>query len=586
MIAAAGLALCSAIDALSRASLAPSIWFFWIGVAMIVAPIVYRLCSAEASLGERLALVCLLGLGLYAIKVMRDPFGYTLPDEFFHAHNAQQILSRHRLFGSNSMLPITPKYPGLEGATSALMSLTGMSSFGSGLIIVGAARLTMMVALFVLFNAISGSARIAGIGAATYAGNSNFLFFGAMFSYESLALPLFVVVLAIIATRAAQGRSRWPMWTLPLVLLIGAITVTHHLTSYLLDLVLVSLAGVGWLSRGRVLRLKLGPFAVLSLILTIAWLAVVASETVGYISPVVTQAFNQTMHTILGESAPRAPFQASPGGISTPIPDRVMAYAALLILAGAMPFGLIVAWRRHWRNPPGAALCVAGLGFFGVLALRVAPSAWEIANRTDEFLFIGLALLVGYAVVVRVLSGRLARFTRLTPALVALAAAVVVIGGALTGSPAATILAAPIRIRADGHAIQSETLALGEWTRSHLRGGGVAALEADARPILLYGNRRVLSAGGYPPIDAALTGLAVNSAELGFLRAHHVPYVVVDRRVRAGDNARGYAFSVHPPGGAPDDLVSATVAFKFDDLPVPRVYDSGNVFIYDLASGP
>ena len=49
-----------------------------------------------------------------------------------------------------------------------------------------------MAALFVLFTRVSGSARLAGIAVMIYAGNSNFLFWGAQYSYESLSLPLLV----------------------------------------------------------------------------------------------------------------------------------------------------------------------------------------------------------------------------------------------------------------------------------------------------------------------------------------------------------------------------------------------------------
>src|SRR5579875_3854737 len=222
-ITSLGVMLCAVIDALSRATMAPSIWFFWLGIAAIVAPVLYRLCAADASAFERVSLVCLLGLSLYAIKMMREPFGYTMPDEFFHAHNAAQIAATHRLFGSDSMLPISTKYPGLEGATSALMLMTGMSSFGAGLIVIAAARTMLMVALFVLFSKLSGSPRVAGLGAAIYAGNSNFLYFDAMFSYESLALALLAVVLAGLALRSDAGAAARREWTLPLLLAIAGI---------------------------------------------------------------------------------------------------------------------------------------------------------------------------------------------------------------------------------------------------------------------------------------------------------------------------------------------------------------------------
>ena len=81
-------------------------------------PIFYRLTSRDASPGERLALVCLLGLSLYAVKVVRDAPLFTFSDELIHAFNAHQIAATHHLFEANPILKVTPYYPGLEGATS------------------------------------------------------------------------------------------------------------------------------------------------------------------------------------------------------------------------------------------------------------------------------------------------------------------------------------------------------------------------------------------------------------------------------------------------------------------------------------
>ena len=305
------------------------------------------------------------------------------------------------MFTANPILPVSARYPGLEGATSALMSLTGMSSFGAGLIVIAAARLTLSLAMLVLFYWLCGSWRIASLGAAFYAGNSNFLLWSAQFSYESLSLPLLVVVLALIVQRAATGKADRHIWSIPTVIVIAAIVITHHLTSYLLDLVLILLVVAPRVSRGRLNNLRVGRFAVVSLVLTIGWLVVVASETVGYISPLVTNAVNEALKTIGGESAPRAPFASSSGAVPTPLLEKAVAFGALVLLFAALPFGLRAVWRRHKRDPVAVGFCLIALGYFAILVLRLEPDAWEIGNRLGEFLFIGLGFVVAYGVVDR-----------------------------------------------------------------------------------------------------------------------------------------------------------------------------------------
>ena len=63
----------------------------------------------------------------------------------------------------------------------------------SALIVIGVARLIMMLALFLLFERLSGSSRVAGLAALVYCASPNFLFWSSQYSYQSLALPLAVL---------------------------------------------------------------------------------------------------------------------------------------------------------------------------------------------------------------------------------------------------------------------------------------------------------------------------------------------------------------------------------------------------------
>src|ERR1700733_5840749 len=213
-----GLLLCAGADAISRATLSGAMPLYWIGILVLALPIFFRLTSEDASARERLALVCLFGLSLYLVKVFRDAPMFTFADELIHAFNANQIAGHHHLFRENPILAATPYYPGLEGAASALMKLTGASAYGAGLVLIGAARLVLVASLFLLFQRVSGSARAAGLGVAIYAGNFNFLYWGAQFSYESLALPLLLLALMALAEREAAPKEALRTWGAPVAL--------------------------------------------------------------------------------------------------------------------------------------------------------------------------------------------------------------------------------------------------------------------------------------------------------------------------------------------------------------------------------
>src|SRR5262249_51247313 len=147
LCAGVGLLLCSFGEALSRGTEAHAELVYWAGVLLFAAPIFYRLTGRAPSASERLLRVFMPGAGLYLVKVMRDSPSFTFNDELIHAFNTNQINTHHHLFHENPILAVTPFYPGMEGATSALTSITGISTYAAGTILIGAARLTLIASL-------------------------------------------------------------------------------------------------------------------------------------------------------------------------------------------------------------------------------------------------------------------------------------------------------------------------------------------------------------------------------------------------------------------------------------------------------
>jgi hypothetical protein len=571
---AIGLALCTVADALARSTRSSSQVPFWLGLLFIVVPTGFRVCGVEVRRTERISLVLLLGLALYLVKVVHDPFGFTFGDEFVHVHNADEIVRTHSLFGQNSILPVTARYPGLESIAAALSATSGLGTFGAGLIVIGVARGVIMLGLYLLFERLSQSARVAALATVIYTVNANFLFFSAQFSYESLALPLLAVVLFAVAEhRVAADRLRYA-WVVPILLCTMAIVITHHLTSYALIVVLVALAIASGPLATRSRRSFLA-FALFAAVATAAWLVVVASGTVGYLTPILSSAFRSTIHTLSGEAAPRHLF-GSQGASQL---EHAVGVGSILVLAVGLPFGLRVAWRRYRSDPFVRLFSVAAVVFFGVLLLRFAPGAWETANRSSEFLFIGLAFILALTGLDRFAPRRA---PWLGSALTALFLALVFCGGVMAGWPASLRLSQPYSIDADWDVVEPEGLALARWAASRLPPTSrVAAPHADARLLMVYGNLYSVSASDYT-VNRVLTEPKLQAWELAFLRRHHLRYVTLDRRRRSFDNLAGYFFGRRLGSGGADKLLSSRVARKFDRIPADRVYDSGSIVVYDL----
>ncbi|MCB0189517.1 MAG: hypothetical protein KDE31_34835, partial [Caldilineaceae bacterium] len=172
---------------------------FWVALAGLLIPNALRLIAVDTTRRERMALVLGLGMTLYLFKVVHSPFAFTYSDEFAHLFNASRILKYHGLFTENSGLPASAYFPGLASVTAALATFTGLSIFHAGLIVIGGARLVLLLGLYLLMEQVSRSARVAALATAIYMCHSSFLFWSSQFAYESLALPLMVGVFFVIA---------------------------------------------------------------------------------------------------------------------------------------------------------------------------------------------------------------------------------------------------------------------------------------------------------------------------------------------------------------------------------------------------
>jgi hypothetical protein len=576
LIGACGLLLVAFADGLSRDGRAGATVVFWIGLLAIVVPAAVRLASRSAERRERIAVVVMTGVLLYLVKVVRDPYAFTFADELVHLHNANEIVRRHALFGSNAILAVTPHYPGLEAVTAALASLSGLSTLVSGLVVVGAARLLLVLALYLLFERISGSALVAGLASLVYAASPNFLYFSAQFSYESLAVPLAAMAVLAAAHVAASADSERRAWILIGALVVAAAVVTHHLTSYALAAFLTIICLVYLVRRRDVARSAPWELAVVAIGACIAWLTLVAPSTITYLSPVFTHAFSSIGHTISGKTAIRTPLKSHAGtGSSSPVAYVVSVLFVVLVAVGVL-FGIRTLWRRHRRDPFALVLGGMALAYLLVLPLRFFSGAWEIANRSSEFLFVGVAFLLGLAALERWqprgihLEGR---------TVLAGCTAVLFAGGAIIGWPARLLLARPDRVSAGGRTIEAQGFAAARWSLAALGPfQNIVADTSNGRLLLVYANENAL-VGKHANARGIIRTFALRHGQIRRIRRDGIRYVLVDRRQISWDARAGYFFS----RGVSPTLFPVKMYEKFDRQPaVSRIFDSGNIAIYDV----
>ena len=622
LVSATGLLIVAGADALSRWGYGPRMeGMFWVGLLTFLVPITLRLLMPRVGRNELLGLVVVYGLSLYLIKYMQSPFSFTYADEFVHLFNTNQIISTGRLYGLNTILPATPYYPGLAVATAGLSQLLGLDGFGAGLVVTGLARLVMTVALFLFFERLTASARVAALSTLLYAANPNYMFWSVQFSYESLALPLAMAVLAVLLRRE-QGRA--PAERLGLtataLLLTGAIVVTHHLTSYFLVGVLTTwtllasllrnqlyrgaTAGAAWLGRTRwgarvlkVARRALGRpaslparrvdagdqpngIALIATVITLVWLFNVATLTVAYLSPVFLKAVTSVMGSLAGETSARELFQSDTGTVA-PLWERLAGIGSVVLSLVGLPFGLREVWRRRLYQP--AMLLCAGLAvaYFGGVGLRLIPEAWEIGNRSGEFLFLGLAVVLAYAHPLAWLRGRWQRLAR--PALTA-AIVLITMGGTIAGWPPPLRTALPNVVQVGDQEMRPAGWTAAQWFLQNLGPDHiVAAQEAPGRYMFGFGQQYAFITHAFS-IKSVFRAYGLQAWQIDALRAAQIEYVLMDRRRVSNNGMQGYFFEWLPGTAPVDDVVlDPAIYAKFDGLPeVSRIFDAGSLVIYDV----
>ncbi len=108
----------------------------------------------------------------------------------------------------------------------------------------------------------------------------------------------------------------------------------------------------------------------------------------------------------------------------------------------------------------------------------------------------------------------------------------------------------------------------------------MAAQEADARLLLVYGNQHVY-AGTNPPFKSVLETPVLYRWQVDLLRRHRVRFVVVDARRSSADVASGYYFPRRRDRRA--DLYPRATLTKFERAGATRIYDGGPIVIDDIA---
>ena len=626
LVSAFGLLLLAFTDNGARANAGWAEPLFWVGLLILFMPVAARLVSSDASRQERIGLIVMLGIALYLVKVLQNPLAFTYHDELGFWRATDDVIQSHHLFHQDPLGRIYPLYPGLENVTTALVNLGGLSIFGAGVVALGVARLVLVLALYLFYEQVGRSARVAGIAALLYMTNPNFLFFDAQFAYESLALPLTALALFAAVRRGRAHNDHRGELTLVAVFAIGSVVVAHHLTAYALAVFLLFWAGFSFVHRYEITRMtgaiiywrrgemsrrqrwrafgrqlarlrthlnergrpRPGGLALLAFGASLAWLMLVGSATFEYIFPVLNGAVAGFIQLVSRETGGKIPFRNATGNVD-PLWERLTGFASVGLILLGLPFGL---WRMWRRRASAVTLLLVGatLAYPASLALRLTQEGTETSNRASEFLFVGIAFVLAVGIVEGLLPRRVA-WRRSAPffhreavrfATITSCAAVIFLGGVIVGWAPYARLPGPYLVAAASRSIEPQGVMAAEWAKDVLGPGNRIA--ADITNELLMGSYGYQDPQGNiingPPIPPLFYSTQFGQTEREIIRGNNIQYLVVDRRNSNALPLIGQYFQHGPE--ADTTPLDPTALAKFDNVKgISRTFDSGDIIIYD-----
>lgn len=562
---------------------------FWLGVFLFMAPACVRLCAGSIARAERLGIVAAVGLYNCLPKFLRTPQSPLFHDELAHWRQSELVYKLGHVFLPSPTVDMSQFYPGLQSATVAVRELSGLSTFQIATMLIAVLHIIAVIGVFVIAERVTRSAQVAGIAAFLYSLNPSFMFFDTEYSYESMAIVFLIWAIAAVVNmqEAAGDRPRQLAWCGVGALLAAACIVTHHLSSFILSLLLLVIAVVTWLRARRGLDTPANArltavFALVVTACTAAWVIFVAPRVLEYLGTPFADGLQQLQLILEHKQASRTLFAQS----TTPLYEHLSAFASpLLALAGAAG-GLYLLRRERSRLSAGLALALFGLLYFPSIPIMLTSAGSEGARRSWAFSYIGLAILVApvIASLLRWMETR-ASWARLS----ALGGTAAVLAVVLVGNVSMHVnelyrFPGPYIYGSDTRSITPSLLTATQWFKK-TQGSGLNVV-ADRYTGLTFSSFGFdwtsQAAYSFPVWQLYFTARPLSSFLLGELESSNYRYMVVDT-----DGARQLPYiGVYFERDEPDAIIRSThlsmaTITRFEKLPwTIKIFQSGNLNIY------
>jgi hypothetical protein len=251
-------------------------------------------------------------------------------------------------------------------------------------------------------------------------------------------------------------------------------------------------------------------------------------------------------------------------------------------VSALLPVGWWQIRRQYPRQAYSAAMTVVAVGWYVIVVLRLTVTdGSELAGRAATFIFVPVAYTVALAIarLVRVVW----RWQARNVAVAVLIVPILIFDGLVNGWPPYwERLPGPHQVAGSERSVGPEEIATARWALTMLGPGNRFAADSGNSPIIgSYGDQN-------PVLDVGFlyTSPAYTPSVIAEVQAQAIRYVLVDQRLSQSLPVSGQYFPIDPNSGRYTHPLPLADLTKFNDVPgVARIYDDGNIVIYDLDGG-
>jgi hypothetical protein len=580
---------------------------FWAGFLTGMLPLVALACGRQVDGTARTW--ALAGIGLFGMVPRLLQPGPAGPDEYAHWRQALEAFFAGDVGHTNYLLPITREFPGLHQAAGAFARLTGMPLWPAALAVIVLAHVLSVLAIYQLVRMMGAPGRGAAVGAVIYTLNPSWLYFNAVFSYESLGLPL--LLWCLVATIAAgRGSHKLNLLAIAMaVLCVAVVPVVHHLSTIMLCLILILLIVVRLVpfvgqtaagGRGAAGERFWPPIVIFGALLAsiIYWWSGLLGSLVGYLGPEFLRGFAQLQKILDGVNQTSKRRSLFEGSLNPPY-EIVSGYLFPFVLSALFLWSVVALWRSRRRVGSAPwAFAVLGAMFFVSLPFLLTSGA-EGAHRSWGYSFIGIAVVCGLGwSLAPQLEGdvvaarwhsvwRVVRRPAVTAAIIGIVFTVLAFGSAAVGVKVTHRFPGAAQVGDDGRSVSRESAAVASWL--------AANANVDTRVMTdRFSSLQIGSVGRmatlrpsptFPVWDLYMSAEPVRLEVLKQVFDAKISYFVVDARMATTRPRIGHWFTRDEPGAGGKDVYPQAAIDRFNCLPwLHAVYAAGPLTVYEVSA--